>query len=101
LLIGEMPATELLCGGDFIGAPFSLPERASGCFPPGAARGIVAAMDDNSRQQIRNSPIADLASARAGLVAIQADAGEYWAIIQKAKDLFLEATMKETICIAD
>jgi len=47
-----------------------LPERASWYFPPSAARRMIAAMDDNSR----NTLLADLASARDYLFKLHADA---------------------------
>jgi len=44
-----------------------------GYFSPQSPRGIISTMDDNSRHQARETLLADLASARADLVAIQAD----------------------------
>jgi len=46
----------------------------SAYFPPGAASCIIYTMDDNSRRQIRDSLLADLASARADLIKLHADA---------------------------
>ena len=58
----------------FIHSRRPLPACTFGYFLPGAAIGIVATIDYNSRQEIRGSLLADLASVRADLVAIQADA---------------------------